>query len=147
MSVSSCALLFFSSSYADEMKKKKKKIRRSKWVLVTLSGLRANDRWLMLADFRILFHYICASSLFRYICLTSPAVFSFSFVWQVEVVARALLSQSDPITCLHTCANTSSFYCCYCQCNGKNNFIDIPICCTSHRPAFSSRRVYVLVEN
>ncbi len=98
MSVSSCALLFFSSTCANEMKKKKKRIRRSKWVLVTLSGLRANDRWLMLADFRILFHYICASPLFRYIYLSSPAVSPFSFRWQVEVVAGALLSQSDPIT-------------------------------------------------
>jgi hypothetical protein len=89
---------FFSSTCADEMKKKKKRIRRSKWVLVTLSGLRANNRWLMLADFRILFHYICASPLFRYIYLSSPAVSPFSFRWQVEVVAGALLSQSDPIT-------------------------------------------------
>jgi hypothetical protein len=53
-----CSSLFFSSSCADEMKKKeeKKKIGRSKWVLVTLSGLHANDRWSMLAAFRILFH-------------------------------------------------------------------------------------------
>jgi hypothetical protein len=148
MSVSSCALLFFYSSRADKIKKKKKKkkrIRRSKRVLVTLSGLRANDRWSMLPTFRILRYYICASSLFRYICLYYSCCFSLF----VRMTSRSRRS-STSITirsyyCLHTCSNTSPSYFCYCQFDEKNlrrqPYLYISL------PASSNRRVYILLEN